>query len=483
MPPKRIRARIERRPAPARRALAALVPLAPAALCAGGLAAVPDAARALELGFEARAFVQRSDNIGFDDAGFEEEGTLGFGTLGLFGEQRGRRVDAGFAGELDARRRLDDEDDDWDTISRFLGAAEFRITPRALSWYVGDVLGGVLDDTLQPVDGFETRRRNVFVTGPAFGTPLGAFGRLDARLLYVNQTEEGDELETLWSALAEYRRERVPGLFWGVKGSDVYTDAPDDSGELDINRASAALLAGRERGAWELYGELGGTVYATEDEDVAGVAALARVTRNLGPDSTLALTLSRDLNDRTLGTVEGLIDDGIGEREDADGVFAETRATLEWGLEAPRTSFLAGVSVADIDYELVAEGGGFSELADEEDQVQGTAYAVLGRYLTPSLRAELAADYRREEFDNAPDETDSVLGSARLLWRFTRSFELEASYVIDRASGTGVRADDAGDDVEFDVDRTENRVGLGLRWAPPTRATRDLTIELKSLIR
>ena len=458
-------------------------PRALALACAAGLACAGGAATALELGFEARALVQRSDNIGFDDAGEEDAGTLGFATVGLFGDRRSPRIDLGFSGEIDTRRRLDDEDDDWDSISRFLGAAEFRITPRALTWYVGDVLGGVLDDTLQPVDGFETRRRNVFVTGPALETPLGAFGRLDARLLYVNQSEEGDELETLYSGYAEYRRERVVGRFLGVKGSNVFTDAPQASGELDFNRTSAAALAGRERGPWALYGELGATAYATDDESVSGVAALGRVTRVLGPESLVALTLSRDLNDQTLGTVEGLIADGVGERQDADGIFVETRVALEYSSDGASVNALAGIGVADIDYELEVEGDAFSELADDQDQLQGLAYAALGRALSPTLRGELAVDYRREEFDIGPDELTSVLATARLLWRFSRSFELEGSYLVDRATGTETRADEDGVALARDVDRTENRVGIGIRWAPPTRASRDLTVELKSLIR
>ena len=463
------------------RAVPRAAPVAALGLGLAGATAGGGAA-ALELGFEARAFAQASDNIGFDDAGSEEGGALGFGSIGLFGERRGRAVDAAFSGELDARRRLDDEDDGWNTISRFLGAAEFRLTPRALTWYVGDVLGGVLDDTIQPVDGFETRRRNVFVTGPALETPLGAFGRLDARLLYVDQSEEGDELETLYSAYAQYTRERVPGRRWGLKGSDIYTDAPEDSDELDFNRASLSAFAGRERRAWALHGELGATSYVTDDESVTGAAALARVVRTLGPEHTLALTLSTDLNDQTLGTIEGLVADGIGERQDADGVFVETRATLEYAREGRLGGLLAGVGVADIDYELVAEGGEFSTLAGDQDQVQGFAYAVATRALTPRVRAELAADYRRETFDTGPDELDTVLASARLLWRFARSFELEASYVLDRATGTETRADADGL-APGDVDRTENRVGLGIVWSPPTRASRDLTIELKSLIR
>ena len=72
----------------------------------------------------------------------------------------------------------------------------------------------------------------------------------------------------------------------------------------------------------------------------------------------------------------------------------------------------------------------------------------------------------------------------RLLYRLGRSFELEAGYVFDRAEGLSTRPGAAGDGtlVREDIDVTENRVTLGIRWAPPSRASRDLTIELKSLL-
>jgi len=457
--------------------------------------------QALELGFEAYAAVTASDNIGGDNSPNEEGGQIGEASIGVFGEQRTRRAQIAFEGEIDGRRRLDDEDQrDIDTVTRFLGAAEFALTPRALSWYVGDILGGVrLDDAIQPIsDNVGTvRQRNVFITGPELDYELDPDTRLASRLLYINQSEEGDALETLWNANVDWRRETTPGSYFGFSLNDIYTDnvearataVGDDTagGEApDFNRVSAAAYWNRVRGFTELYGQIGATRYDTDRDSLGGLNAVLRATRTLGPASALALELTRDLSDQTLSTVESLVEDGSGVQPEADGFFDETRLELTYALDAPRASVDLGVGVAKLDYRLLAGDDGVALQGVSEDQTQGYAYGFLSRPLTARLRGELGARYERQSYDDRDDESDSVLGSARLLYRIARSFVLEAGYLFDRAQGVRTRlVSDASGASVFErepIDVTENRVTLGIRWAPPSRANRDLTIELKSLL-
>ena len=448
--------------------------------------------RALELGFEAYTSIIATDNVGGDDSPDEEDGLIGTAALGVYGEQRSRAATAAFEGEIDARRRFDDQDQrDIDTVTRFLGAAEFRLTPRALTWYVGDILGGVrLDDAVQPISDNtgDVRRRNVFVTGPALDIALDADTRLASRLLYVNQSEEGDALETLWNASVDWRRETTPGSYFGLSLGDIYTDnveeADADVAEPDFNRLSAAAYWNRVRGFVELYGQIGVTRYDTDRDSLNGLNAALRATRTLGPDSSVSLGLSRDLSDQTLATVESLVEDGGGLQPEADGFFDETRVELVYALKSSRASVDLGAGVAQRDYRLIAGDDGFALAGASEDQTQGYAFGSLSRSLTPRLRAELGARYERQSHDDRDDEADSILGSARLLYRVARSFELEAGYVFDKAEGVATELDAATGALEREpIDVTENRVTLGIRWAPPSRANRDLTIELKSLLR
>ena len=478
------------------------------ALLALLLALVTPPAVALELGFEAYTSVVATDNVGGDDEGDpdKEDALIGTAAFGVYGEQRSRAVSAGFEGEIDARRRLDDEDQrDVDTVTRFLGAAEFRLTPRALTWYVGDILGGVrLDDAVQPIsdDTGDVRRRNVFVTGPELDYALDPDTRLASRLLYVNQSEEGDALETLWNASVDWRRDTTPGSYFGLSLSDIYTDnveeETDDAGEgvpvgagpaaadSDFNRVSAAAYWNRVRGFLELYGQIGATRYDTDEDSLNGLNAVLRATRTLGPDTTLAIELARDLSDQTLSTVESLVDDGTGLQPEAEGFFDETRVEAVYALTSTRTSADLGLGVARRDYRLLTgdDGVALAGANGGEDQVQGYAFGFLTRALTPRLRTELGARYERQSYDDRDDEADSILGSVRLVYRFARSFEVEAGYVFDRAEGVETRLDPASDALLREpIDVTENRATLGIRWAPPSRASRDLTIELKSLLR
>ncbi len=453
-----------------------------AALVAGLLLSGATPSVALELGFEGRVLVQSSDNVEFANKGEEEEGTLGFGTIGVFGEQAGTRLRVGFSGELDTRKQLDDSDDEWDTLTRFVGAAEYDITPRTFSWYVGDILGGVrVDDGTQSITDFDTVTRNVFVTGPSFEFPVSTDSRFDARLLYVNQTEEGEELETLYNGFFQFERERIEGRRIGARLTDVYTVSPDEDLDSDFNRVSASAYIEREFPTWSWGVELGGTRYDTEEVSLNGVLAILSAERRLSRESTIGVTLRRDTNDQTLGTVEGLIEDGTALQQDADGIYDETNLELNYGFQSAATSVDVGIGVTDVDYRLLAESSSLGELADEEDQLQSYAYAYLSGALTSRLRYELGLSYRNESFDNRDDDTNSVLGSAVALYRLSRSFEVEASYYFDTSEGVESTIID-GARINEDIDRAENRVGLGIRWAPPSRASQDLTIELKSLI-
>lgn len=460
--------------------------LAVLAICAWSAGAA-----ALELGFEGQLAVENSDNVAGVNSPDEKSGITAAAVLGVYGEQRSRRFEAAFRGELDSRKLVSEDGSSVNTISRFLGAAEFNITPRSWRWYVGDVLGGVRSDNgVQTIDDTTIDRRNVFVTGPSFQYDIRGVSRTRARLLYVNQTEESEQLETLYTGTFSYEHDTIPGSFVGFRLGDVYTDVVEsadrngsDTAASDFNRSTVAVFMNRERGWLSLYGELGATRYDTDDESVDGVNAQLRAIRAIGPQTTLTATLTRDLNDQNLSTVESLIGgDGIGLRPDISGFFSETRLTLAYSFQSNMTSLDLGVSLAELDYQLLATDTSFTFDADGEDHRQATAFANVSHRVNSRLRGEMGVSYERQEYDNRADETDSVLASTKLVYRLSNSFELEAGLVHDAASGLLTRFS-TGTGVEENVDVTENQVILGIRWAPPSRANQDLTVELKSLLR
>ncbi len=443
---------------------------------------------ALELGFEALANVVHSDNVYGANAGQEEAGQIGFGLIGIYGEQRGRVAQGAFSGEIETQKVLSDDDDKFDALTRFAGAINIGITPKTLSWYVGDILGAVrADDGIQTSEDEDSPRRNVFVTGPSLQYDLGAFSQVNSRLLFVHQSDEDGELASLYNFSAGWETDTARGSTWGLRLSNIYTDQSDNLRttnvtETDFNRLSASVFWQRTRGRNSLYAGLGATNYKTDDDGVSGLYAAFSIARQLNPQQTISLSLNRDLQDETLSTIESLIDDGTGERPETNGFFDETRLELGYGLQNSQSSIDAGVGVAVSDYQLLADIDSTEFINDDsEDQIQPYAYAVWSRRVNPRLRTELSLNYEQLDYDNRNDESSSILVGALAAYKLSRSFTLELEVSLDQADGLRTRfANNVA--VEEDIDITESRASIGLRWAPPSRASKALTVELKSLL-
>ena len=455
---------------------------------------------ALEIGFEGLASLEASDNVLGADSPNEEDGSIQSLVLGVFGEQRSRRVSAAFQGELDTQKTNTDDDSDIDSIGRFLGAAEFKLTPRSWTWYVGDILGGVrVDDAIQPIDDNEITRRNVFVTGPAFEYDVQGISRTNARLLYVNQTEDGEALETFFIADARHERDLTSRSSYGVTAGNIFTkvssDDDDDDDEIDeefetadedFNRVSLSAFFNQRIGFLSLFAELGGTRFDTDRDSVTGFNAELRATQELGPQTSFSVFVQRDLNDQALSATESLLQSGtaaVGVALDASGIFTETRIGAEFNYQATDTTVALSAGFADIDFEVLTGDTADAIIVDGEDRQQGFANATWSQRLSQRLRSELGVSYETQDFTASfrPDNSESVLLRAQLFYSLTRSFALELGYTFDNASGLRTLTN-GGVQTEDDIDVTENRVLVGLRWAPPSRASQELTVELRSLL-
>ena len=456
-------------------------------------------ANALDIGFEGLLSLESSDNIEGANSPDEQDGVIQSGLLGIYGEQRGRVFNGAFSGELDTRKVVSDDESDISTVSRFLGAAEFKLTPRSWRWYVGDILGGIrTDDGIQPIDTSELERRNVFVTGPSFFYEVIGVSRTRARLLYVNQTQDDVELERLYTANFSYERDAARGNYFGFRLGHVFTDLPtaevvndtaggetNDLVNQDYNRTNVSGYYNRRLGLLELYGELGGTRYIAEDDSLTGLSALLRGYRQIGPSTSFSVTLSHDLSDQSLSTVESLIASGtdtVGVELDAAGFFEQTRLEAEYSYGNPVTDVSVGAGVEQLDYQLLSVLAGTELNADLEDRVQGFAYASWSQRLSNRLISDFGINFETQDYDNLNDNSDSTLIRAQITYELSTSFDLQFGVTHDTATGIVTRFN-TGSPVENEIDVTENRFSLGLRWMPPSRASQDLTVELRSLLR
>lgn len=445
--------------------------------CALALLCFSGSALALEIGFEGLLSVSASDNVAGANAGDELEGQVGYGQFGVFGEQKGTKLRGAFAGELYSRRQLDDPDDEFNAITQFLGAAEWDITPRAFSWYVGNILGGVrADDAIQPIDDLTNTRRNVFVTGPRFVYELDSFSRVNARVLYVNQTQNDAELESLINSSASWEFDTDLGNTYGLVFGNIYTDSPEESIDGDFNRFSLTGLWKRNRGRYTYEAQLGGTRYDTDIESLDGANVRLAFSRKLGLQTSFSIGLTRDLRDENLTTIETLFANGTGVSISGDGFFDETRLDLSYNFGSPSTTFAANVGASQSDFRLLADNAGLVVNSNIEDRKNVYASTSISHAFTARTSFTTTLSFENQDFVNRPDRNQSLLGSMQLTYKLGRSFEVQAGY---RATVSEVI--NTEEPLEL-IDITENRLIFGLRWAPPTRASQDLTIELKSLL-
>ncbi len=443
---------------------------------------------ALDVGFESQLLVSASDNVEGGNRGDEIEGQVGNVQFGVFGEQKGTRLSGGFSGEIYSTRRLDDPDDSFSAVTQFLGAAEFQITPRSFSWYIGDILGSVrADQGIQSIDDTEDERRNVFITGPQFVYELDSFSRVNASFYYVNQTQDDTQLESFFDTNANWSFDTDSGNTWGVALTNIFTDNPDDALEGDFNRFSLAGTWSRSRARNTYNARLGATRFDTVNESLNGASARLSLERQLTAQSVFGVSVSRDLSNESLDLVESLIDTGTGALDNADGFFDETRLDLNYELTTAETAlnFFAGVGQSD--FRLLSDSTGFvTTAANLEDRTTFSAGSSLSHGFSTRVRTNASLTYSGQDFNNRLDNTQSILGEAQIFYRLTRSFEAQLGYRVNVAEGQRTRAvvGANGGTVETleDLDSIENRLLVGLRWAPPSRATKNLTIQLKSLL-
>jgi len=461
-------------------------------LCASALAFCSQT-QAFEVGFEGILQLEASDNVEGDNAPNEVDGIIQSAVLGVYGEHRSKVVRAAFSGELDTRKTSTTDNSDVNSISRFIGAAEFKLTPRSWVWYVGDILGGVRSDNeIQVIDDIQIERRNVFVTGPSFQYEQQGISRTSARAWFVNQTQDNESLENLYLANFSHERDLTPGSFYGFRLGNIFTDKPNDDDsdledpdfEEDFNRATFGVFYNRLIGFLTLFGEVGLTRYDADSESLDGLNALLRATRELGPQTTFSLFFQRDLSDQSLSAVESLVQSGenaIGVAPNSAGFFTESRVGAEYSFKGPDTAVDLVAGVAQLDYPLLS-GDNLSVINfGDEDRVQAFASALWSQRLGTQLRSELGLSYETQEYDNRVDNLDSVLLKAQLIYELSLSFDLQVG--ITHETGLGLRTRFAGDIPEpEEIDITQNRLLLGLRWAPPSRASQELTFELKSLL-
>lgn len=193
--------------------------------------------------------------------------------------------------------------------------------------------------------------------------------------------------------------------------------------------------------------------------------------------SSFYVSLNRDLVDETLTAIDSLSTTGDAQLPETAGIFNNTALTFGYNYATTPGSFGWFAGVGDSAYEAVVASGGFTEQAsDLQDQFRYFTGFTATRALTNRLGARVNASFRREEFRNTEDYSESLTAGGELVYSIGRSFELlfGLQHDINEAqSDTGA----AGI-----TDTVENRARITLTYEPPSRADRNLLVRLKSLV-
>jgi len=268
--------------------------------------------------------------------------------------------------------------------------------------------------------------------------------------------------------------------------SDVFTDNPETDvatqvQEADYNRLSAALFWGRERSVNGYYLQAGLTQFTVDDETVDGASLQAVFTRALSPQSTFAFTVGQELTDTTLTSIEGLTTTGVATEENIDAIVQETSVAVEYRFESTLMTLDASAGLRDSDNQLLFAQNLAAIDPDTEDTTGFFGSLAVFRRFNNSLIGNAEVSFIHEEAVNTALEQDSLLTTLSLSYLLTNTWTIEGgvSYSFDEGIEANTTDTTLGDS-PFELE--ENRVFLSLRWSPPTKATRDSTLELKSLI-
>jgi predicted porin len=154
---------------------------------------------------------------------------------------------------------------------------------------------------------------------------------------------------------------------------------------------------------------------------------------------------------------------------------------VAYSFEKRNSELEFALSLAQLDYQLLTGDASQSILVDGEDQNQGALNVTYSQNFTNRLSAVFAAAYELQEHQNRDDNTDAYQLTAEFAYTLTRSFDLEFSLAYDAAKGLNTRGT-AEDPELIMIDQTEASATIGVRWAPITRASREMTLEISSLL-
>lgn len=402
-----------------------LLEAAVAMLCVG--ISTSAAAQSSDTIFGLNAGVGHSDNITRESTGEVDES---FGTAGIVvnSESLGRlsySIDADVA-------YVDYLDDTFDSevVGGLNGFVTYQFVPDRFSWTFEDTYGQAQLNPFRPDTPDNRESVNFFSTGPDVALPIGGRNFFDIGGRYSDARYEDSALDnTRIGGTAALRRQLTASslVALGVQADEIEYD--DVAVQYDVQNAFLRYAVNTSR--TQLGLDVGVTELDRDGETNDGTLLRLSFARELSDATRITFAAGQRFSDasdvfRALQR-RSSIEPETSPTETTSDAFKYRHANLGFQFEKNRT---------DMGLDVGLNQERYVEQTDRDREYLN--YSVyLGRRLTRSLRASIAARWLESDYDNVDFDSEDMRLRGALLWRAgAKTFiELEITY-SDRSSST-----------------------------------------------
>lgn len=414
-----------------------------AALCLG--AGTNAAAQSSRTFFGLSAGVGHSDNIARESVNEVDE-TLATAGFVVNAEELGR-LSYSVNGDVSYVEYLDDTFDS-EVVGGLNGSLNYQFVPDRFSWTFEDTYGQAQLNPFRPDTPDNRESVNFFSTGPNASLPMGTRTFFDIGGRYSDARYEDSALDnTRIGGNAALRRQLTSSslVALGVQADEIEYDDVDTKYDVqnaflryavDTSRTRLAIDAGvteLDRDGETDNGTLLRLDFARE------VSSAARFTLSAGQRFSDASDVFSALQRRSS------IDREASPTEGTSDAFKYRFATAGVGFEKNRTDISFNVGFSQERY--------LEEIERDREYID---YSLqIGRRLSRSLRASIAARWRESEYENVDFDSEDMRIRGALSWRVGARTYIDLELIhTDRSSSTAVN------------EYTENRTLLTLSYFP-----------------
>lgn len=411
-------------------------------------------------GFEAEYRADYSDNALQDEEDQDkvEELTNNY-RVSASGLYRGSRNESSFVANLELIDYTDDTAEDV-ALSSFIGASEFALTRRSVSWIFVDALGYYDNEPSLGLKKRDLDRVNFFLTGPKIRYDLDSDTELGFSLYYLNRDRQGEQEDyNQYDARLSWEFQPSNRSALGLELRSEHTQFVDQSFDTDYSISSLISFYQYRTLANTYSIALGGTYLERldgEQQETSG-SFDAEWDHAFTRRSRMQLSAGYNLSDESILTTSAISGDGTFDQDD-EGLFYESSLSARYSFDGIYADFNFGLTARSLEF-IGDNAGAASFNNDHESYALNAGYLrYIGRYNT--LELGFSAEHKQyieEDFDETLFVSKVIFGR-----EIGRTLKLNLGLELQQGSGNVPRANTVSEEQEYD----EFLVTLGILWEP-----------------